>query len=472
MGSSSSSGLAFLLHLVLLFDILFAFDKVLTVRYGVCICETYPEKTESQGKAPVVFAPYRQSPSCWVSTSADLSDFELTSFARLWSSSRHCESHAEPKCSLEVLALQTASQAKRDPLSDLPVAMADGNGSHLHPWCQAAADLSAELSATMELSRWTSVLPGRPVPSQSEVPSQVSKPSKEITKRRQRQGQCRIWTVLSVPVLSALATSGISHGPSIATTEWSTASVGLSWCTEQYDADDEHDADAECFSAAAMCSRAGLHPVGHACACMVQEAVPNELLNYLQKRSVDLPPDVQQRVQTESRKQGKRAIKDLQAAAKSLGEARTAYEEALVARTQHISSWKSFLAEAVKNWTDYAKLFEQHEQALQLRISAAKDQFQEAKECLDASKTSAGQVTEISDEEELPGDSENSAMQITESIQTLSNSLMKLSKEAESIRWKDHQRKDPEWKRKRRRDWLETVRSSLSARRTVYDLMV
>ena len=261
MWSSSSFGLAFFLHLFLPIDILFAFDRVLTERYGVCICETYPEETESQGKAPVVFASNRQSPSCWVSTSADLSDFELPSFARLRFSSRHCESHAEPKCSLEVLALQTAPQAKCDSLSDMPFTMADGNGPHLHPWCQAAADFSAELSATMELSRWTSVLPGRPVPSQSEVPSQVSKPSKEITKRRQRQGQCRIWTVLSVPVLSALATSGISYGPSIATTEWSTASVGSPWCTEQYDA------DAERFSAAAVCSCAGLCPFGNAYAC-------------------------------------------------------------------------------------------------------------------------------------------------------------------------------------------------------------
>ena len=62
-------------------------------------------------------------------------------------------------------------------------------------------------------------------------------------------------------------------------------------------------------------------------------------------------------------------------------------------------------------------MFEQNEQALQMRISSAREQFQEAKECLDASKTAAGQVTEISDEEELPGDSETSAMQITESIQ-------------------------------------------------------
>lgn len=167
-----------------------------------------------------------------------------------------------------------------------------------------------------------------------------------------------------------------------------------------------------------------------------QETPQSELLNYLQKRSVDLPPDVQQRIQSESRKLGKRAIKDLQAAAKSLGDARTQYEEAIVARTQHISTWKSFLAEAVKNWTEYAKQFEQHEQALQARISSARDQFQEAKEVLETSKTSAGNVvTEISDDEELPALSEasTSAMQITESMRTLSNSLQQLSKEAEAI---------------------------------------
>jgi hypothetical protein len=95
---------------------------------------------------------------------------------------------------------------------------------------------------------------------------------------------------------------------------------------------------------------------------------------------VDLPPDVQQRVQTEARKQGRRVIKDLQVSVKALGDACTVYEEALQARAQHISTWMTFLAEAVRNWTDYAKLFEQHEAALQSRITTARDQFQEAKQ--------------------------------------------------------------------------------------------
>ena len=173
------------------------------------------------------------------------------------------------------------------------------------------------------------------------------------------------------------------------------------------------------------------------------DATPAELLAYLQKRSVDLPLDVQQQIQKHSHKQSKRAIKDLQEAALALGEARTTYEEALLARTQHLSTWKSFLAEAVKSWSEYAKIFEQHEKALQERISVAKEQFQEAKQCLDASKVSAGNVQEISDEEELPGDSCPSAMQITESIQSLSTSLQQLSKEAESIKIEEHAAKRP-----------------------------
>ena len=120
-------------------------------------------------------------------------------------------------------------------------------------------------------------------------------------------------------------------------------------------------------------------------------------------------------------------------AAKALGDARTTYEEAIQARVQHLTQWKAFLAEAVRNWKEYAERFAQQESALQERIGSARENFKEAKESLDASKTSAGSVTEISDEEESPRESETSAMQICTSIQNLSNSLQQLSREAESI---------------------------------------
>ena len=131
----------------------------------------------------------------------------------------------------------------------------------------------------------------------------------------------------------------------------------------------------------------------HTMATSSLDAAQKELIAYIQKRSADLPPNIQQRrVHNASRREGKRVIKDLEEAAKVLGEARVAYEEALLARSQHISTWKMFLKEAVKSWTEYGKLFEQHEAALQERISAAKADFQDAKECLDASKKSAGNI--------------------------------------------------------------------------------
>ena len=175
-----------------------------------------------------------------------------------------------------------------------------------------------------------------------------------------------------------------------------------------------------------------------------QDQAQKDLIAYLQKRSADLPPDIQQKVHNTCRKEGKKVIKDLETAAKALGEARTVYEEALLARSQHINTWKAFLAEAVKNWSDYGKLFEQHEEALQSRIATAKEQFQEAKECMEASQVSVGKVVqELSDEEDLPGDAGAGAMQITESIQSLSTSLQQLSKATELIQIEEKAAKRP-----------------------------
>eukprot|EP00435_Cladocopium_sp_Y103_P008066 s1027_g2.t1 len=169
-----------------------------------------------------------------------------------------------------------------------------------------------------------------------------------------------------------------------------------------------------------------------------QEAAQKELIAYIRNRQADLPPDMQKRVKDFSRIEGAKLTKDLQEAATILGEARTELEEALAARAQHIGTWKLFLAEAVKNWTEYGNLFDAHERSLQARIAQAKIQFQEARDCVEESKVAAGAVTtrvqEISDDEDLQGTSEKSARQIKESILSLSTSLTQLQKEAEAIK--------------------------------------
>eukprot|EP00435_Cladocopium_sp_Y103_P046661 s1235_g13.t1 len=173
-----------------------------------------------------------------------------------------------------------------------------------------------------------------------------------------------------------------------------------------------------------------------------QDAAQKELIEYIHNRQSDLPPDIQQKMKDYARKEGAKLSRNLEDAARQLNQARTDLEEALTARAQHIGTWKLFLAEAVKNWTEYANMFERHEQALQERIAQMKEQFQDARECLDASKNVAGhvsgQIQEISDEEDLPADSEQSARQIRASFTSLANSLQQLQKDAESIKVEEH----------------------------------
>eukprot|EP00435_Cladocopium_sp_Y103_P020241 s592_g4.t3 len=130
-----------------------------------------------------------------------------------------------------------------------------------------------------------------------------------------------------------------------------------------------------------------------------QDASQKELIAYFRNRQADLPPDMQKKMQDYSRKHGARLTKDLQTAAKQMGDAKDKYEEALTARSQHIGTWKLFLAEAVKQWTEYGSLFE-----------------------------------ETSDEEEISGDTDMSAKQIKDGITTLSSSLQQLQKDAEAIK--------------------------------------
>ena len=415
------------------------FDLTLAERYSNCICEACFAETKGSSKTQVVLAQVGQNTPFTTSASADLSSSQLPPFARLRSSSRHCESHAVAKCALEMPAVQATEEAQRFPLPDLPFALANSYGSYLHPWVKQQHRDAQTYQQQWQYHGGQQYYQEDQSPRSQKSPRRYQSPKKKSPRGgKGGKGQAnpgfgpsQYQPYQQLPVQGFPAAVPPLPPPSGPPPPWIHPGAPPNMMPMMNMMPMQHGPPQQACSS--LPPTAPLTLSMPTVPTMVQEQVPNELLNFLQKRSVDLPLDVQQRVQSESKKKGKRVIKDLQEAAKSLGAARTAYEEALVARTQHISSWKSFLAEAVKNWTDYAKQFEQHEQALQLRITSAREQFQAAKECLDTSKTSAVQMTEISDEEDLPGEQDTSAMQITESIQMLSNSLMKLSKEAESI---------------------------------------
>lgn len=169
------------------------------------------------------------------------------------------------------------------------------------------------------------------------------------------------------------------------------------------------------------------------------EQVDSELMAMLRQDVAELPPHIQKAVKNSSMKDGvkdgAKATRDLHAAATHLGHMRKAYENAIFARSQLHSNWRKFLSDAVKLWQDYAVQFAAQEKKLTEQVSLTKTAFLEAKETSAKAHATAGEVTEISDEElgEVTTSTTGAAAKITESMEDLSKSLESLQQQAEAI---------------------------------------
>ena len=236
------------LHFLLSFGFALDFVNVLDFKYGVGIYQTCSEASPGPCATSVAFAQNWDCLAGTFSIAEDLQGSWRPSFSRLWAPTSYCESNAISKCALALPAVQAAAQTQCFSLPDLSLALADGDGSHLHPWYQAVGGIFTGVSTAVELSWRTSILPGGAITSQSEVPTKIPEPKEENTQRRQRKGQCWVWSSYAVPTLSAFAASGLSCYATIAPSEWTTT-LGASWCSYD-DAYDEHDAHAEYSSTA------------------------------------------------------------------------------------------------------------------------------------------------------------------------------------------------------------------------------
>eukprot|EP00435_Cladocopium_sp_Y103_P055472 s369_g18.t1 len=154
---------------------------------------------------------------------------------------------------------------------------------------------------------------------------------------------------------------------------------------------------------------------------------------WLRHRKPDLPPDVQQEI---TKREGVRVTTDLLTAVQLMSEARESYEQALLGRSQHLNAWKVFLAKAVTDWQTFAHQFAEHEHNLQERIAYTKEVFMKAKENVDTARKEAGEVVDLTDEEEpFAGASTgtSSVDRVTASIQELTSSLQKLHSDAAAL---------------------------------------
>ena len=164
-----------------------------------------------------------------------------------------------------------------------------------------------------------------------------------------------------------------------------------------------------------------------------------EFMEMARARQMELPPDLRQKVQQLTKREGAQATKDLHSAVRHLGAARSELEEALQARSNLISSWKCFLTDAIRTWQDFTDLFQKQERDLQERIQQAQMHFNTAKEHAAQSQEEAGKITTIEikdDEEELAGEqanNDNSSGKIHAGLVNLSTSLQQLREQADAI---------------------------------------
>lgn len=182
------------------------------------------------------------------------------------------------------------------------------------------------------------------------------------------------------------------------------------------------------------------------------DAVDADLMTVLKQDVAELPPHIQKMVKETALKDGvkvgARATRDLQTAAKHLGDARKAYENAILARSQLHSNWRQFLSDAIRLWQDYSTQFTAQEQKLQEQVAMTKENFLQAKEVSAKAHDAAGEVQEIHSDED-PGEGQSvpsaAATKITETMQGLSQSLLNLQQQAAAIdaEEKAHQAKRP-----------------------------
>lgn len=169
------------------------------------------------------------------------------------------------------------------------------------------------------------------------------------------------------------------------------------------------------------------------------DADQKEFIEMVRSRQMELLEDMRQKMQKITKKEGAKVTKDLHSAVKHLGQARSSLEEALQARSNMISSWKSFLTEAVKTWEDYGALYQKQEKELLDNIQQAHTTFEQAKNQAAESQAHAGKmpVIEIKEEDvdymEGQASANQSSGKIYAGLQNLTASLQQLREQAQAI---------------------------------------
>lgn len=125
-----------------------------------------------------------------------------------------------------------------------------------------------------------------------------------------------------------------------------------------------------------------------------------------QDQGMELPDDVQDDIKDVCAKEAKSQRKTLHLAVNAMDDARQVYDDAVRARSQLHSQWKSFLAESLKLWQHYTASFQSQEKELTARIQQAKDTFVQARDAMNEAKIEAANMVPVDDKTVTVSDDE------------------------------------------------------------------
>ena len=174
------------------------------------------------------------------------------------------------------------------------------------------------------------------------------------------------------------------------------------------------------------------------------------LIGLLNKNTGQLPADIETVVHEEKKKGKQDSKKQLHSAVTVLDKAQMKMDKAINARNNLMANWRVFLAASLTRWQEYADHFQKQENDCQEEIAKAKEELAEAKKEL-ASKV-PDEAEEISDEEtEKEDTSKAAAARILGGLQHMSNSLSKLSEQAEQ----DHREAEERQNKRARKSLMD-----------------
>ena len=154
-----------------------------------------------------------------------------------------------------------------------------------------------------------------------------------------------------------------------------------------------------------------------------------------------LTADLQNFVAEESKAATRVETKELHSAVKVLGKARDTLDEALLARTNLMTQWRTFLTMSLERFRQYTDHFQEQEKTHQENIVKAKEALLQAKTDYHATEEKATATTISDDEDEMRDSTKDSATMILQGLHNMTESLKQLSDQAEAEHLAEEERK-------------------------------